>query len=50
MDAVRDVRDNKTETMWCLGKYENDDVKKSIVFAGKVFCLAGLSLRVRSKD
>lgn len=35
LDAVKDVRDDKTETNWCLGKYDNDDVKKGIVLAGK---------------
>jgi hypothetical protein len=35
IEAAKDVRDNKTETNWCLGKYENEDVKKSIVAVGK---------------
>lgn len=35
VDAVKDVRDDKTETTWVLGKYEDDDVKKNIILAGK---------------
>jgi len=34
-EAIRDVRDDRTETRWCIGKYEDDDVKKPVVFVDK---------------
>jgi len=34
-EAIRDVRDDRSETRWCIGKYEDDDVKKPVVLVDR---------------